>query len=210
MAEPLLTSRDEVYDLLRDVTREVNNDELIDRMVRAASEDVRDFTNRKFTSPPVTETRRFLLRGRKMVYLEEVLDPTTVTAVVDISAAMPRYRITTNRSQRGKGCYLHIDGPVRPGEVPADHADYFITEFSEGMTLQVGQFVDVTATYGYVTIPPQISYQTARTARTYFSRESSFTDTQFVEETGRSPEALPSAVAKALESWVVPDVLVPA
>lgn len=207
--QPVLTTRGEVYSLLRDITPDPEYDEIMDRMIRAASDDVRDYTNRQFTSPSITETRRYYLRGLKMAYLEELIDPDTITSVVDANGNTPRYDIRTNRTQRNKGCYLHLKGPVQPWDVPEDHADYFITEFAEGRALDVGDYIDVRAQYGYNAIPAQISYQTARVARIYFSRESGFTDTQFVEETGRAPDALPSAVASALTGWVIPDRLVP-
>lgn len=209
MTQPLLTSKPRVKLLLQREEADTSMDAVLDFLIEAASEKVRAFTGRRFTSPAGLQTREVALRDSGAIYIDEVFSAGSIVSVTGPAGISEPYRFVPERYPV-KGGWLHLDAtPGRSVEMyPRDHLDFFTTEIRGPVaSRRPGDTIQVTAYYGYPAIPASLDYEAARLVQEWFDSDVADYSTSFDANQGRFivPEELPSAVQKSLEKWKIPE-----
>jgi hypothetical protein len=191
-----------------------DRDELIeDILIPAASEAVRDFTKRLFTvaDPLPVETREFLVWRDRVVYLDESV---TITSVLDDENLTIEYQLLPESSPIKKGTFLRLSEPVDPRTLPEQHSDYFTINlkgpYRRGYFPRYPLRIKVTGTWGYLEVPKEIDFQTARACSLWYKGGIAQYAQAYAQGgnagavIGLLPDRLPPEVMPALRAWKHP------
>lgn len=124
---------------------------MLSTLLRWASAQVRDFTQRLFTKPPVTEQRAVYLYGTRSIRLDDPLN-----AVTEIVAPINHL----------------VDGEPYPFTQILEATDYEVHQRPNGTTLRfedpaTGRY-DITGTWGWTAIPGTIEQATVVTVDEWY------------------------------------------
>ncbi len=163
------------------------DDGILQTLLKWASSEIRDFTERLFTKPPVTEERALYFRGTRSMRLDDPL--ATVTKIV---APIAHY----------------VDGEPYPFERELVPDEYEIRSRPTGTTLLLdspgnGKFL-VTGTWGWSTVPGAIEAATVTTVDEWY-RGNILPPTGTREEGGGEGKNiyLPREVQETLQRYVL-------
>ena len=210
MAQPLLTTVPRVKEYLR-ANVGANGEEVLHDFITAASERIREFTGRRFTSPRVTETREFRAYGLGEVYVDEVFERADIISVTDKFGFPTPYDVDFGASPVKRGATLR---PVSLGMrygiqgLPGDHADHFIRELRGDAAHYLPDTILVTGRFGYPEgqLPADIKFETMRCVATWWKEEvAHYTADAFISR-GRffPPDELPPIVMAGLRrNWKI-------
>lgn len=204
-----LTSLDNVKLLLQE-EKDTKND-VLEYLIKAASQQIREHTRRRFTiaNPLPPETRMFLVYRDRTVYLDEV---SSINSIVDKNSLAIEYETIPESNFPAKGEYMVVAEPVNYSNLPPMHADLFTINLNGPYPADYRSWpmrVYVNGTWGYTKVPDVVEYQCARTvAQWYKGGVAEFTQTYALGGGGTElfpvPDALPTAVVRALKPWVKP------
>jgi hypothetical protein len=206
-----LTTLDNVKALLQEERED--RDELIGNiLIPAASEAIRHETKRLFTiaDPLPAETREFLVWKDRIVYLDESV---TISSVVDEEDLTIEYRLLPESRYPRKGQYLRLSEPIDPRTLPEQHSDFFTVNlkgpYKSAYFQQYPMTIKVTGTWGYLEVPKEIDFQTARAVSLWYKGGIAQYTQAFAQGgapavIGLMPDRLPPEVMPALRAWKAP------
>lgn len=212
MAQPPLTTREDVKLLLQKPVTEEQHNDVLDYLIRMASAKIRSFTRRRFTVPQEEQTRSFPIGSDSMIYLDEVFSEADVLSVAGVYGEWEAFRFVPEEFPT-RGGYLHLEAAASGLDrfmFPSDHRDWFTTEIRGPIRHgSVGDSLIVVARYGWPAIPEGIAYEATRTVQEWFESEVADFTTAYDAAQNRFivPEELPSAVQKAITDWKVPEAV---
>lgn len=214
MSRPDLTTPRRVKNYLRVPSDQLGDsaEEFLTYACKAASGLIRRETHRRFTSPPVEESREYRLHGGSYVYIDELFS-TAGIQVRDGGGASLIFDAELDGDggqARGLTITLNSGAPVYAGlsgmRMPPDHADNFIREFN-GTASTAPDRIVVTGLFGWSEIPEDVSFAATRAVGLWFKEEiAHYTDDAFISR-GREfrPDALPPLTMAMLRGggWFV-------
>jgi len=169
-----------------------DDDGLISTLLRWASAEIRDYTGRMFTRPPVTEQRTLYLDGTRSVRLDDPLSDIT-----EIIAPLTYY----------------VDGELYPLESTLTADQYELRTRPTGTTLRfdfpaTGKFL-VSGTWGWQQIPGAVEAATTLTVDEWY-RGNVLPPTGTREEGASEGRNLylPREVQETLNQWVMKEYVV--